>query len=130
MEAKKNKSPDPPETESPPAGQTPTTAHAFRMTLVVQGNKLPQITSRVQIFPCRGGSIYSLPRWDNICSSSGIWNNTTTSDIRFPVVIVIVVFKGVSKSSSKKSYIFENPKTLQRIDFVFFRRGVSVFLTA
>ena len=30
-------------TESPPAGQTPTTAHAFRMTLVVQGNKLPQI---------------------------------------------------------------------------------------
>ena len=29
------------ETESRPAGQTPTTAHAFRMTLVAQG-KLPQ----------------------------------------------------------------------------------------
>ena len=49
MEAKKNKFPDPPdpadppETDSPPAAQTPTTAHAFRMTLVVQGNKLLQI---------------------------------------------------------------------------------------
>ena len=31
------------ETGSRPAAQTPTTAHAFRMTLVVQGNKLPQI---------------------------------------------------------------------------------------